>query len=84
MHFDVKLFVWMDTKTDQLGLKGCYHGAIAIAFYKPQLIGCMGFSVTVGIAPYKHLHWYTTEAVCYDEKITVTIAPCEQSLTSSG
>ena len=38
-------------------VKGFSHGAIATEIYFTQLMGCVGFSVVVAIAPCEHLHW---------------------------
>ena len=36
-------------------LKGCSHGSFAIVIYFSQLMGFMGFSFAVAIAPCEHL-----------------------------
>ena len=44
----------IDGLLPRVDFKGCSHGAIETAIYFSQLIGCMGFSVVVIIAPCEH------------------------------
>ena len=37
-------------------IKSCSHGAIVTVIYLLQLMGCMGFSVILGITPCGYLH----------------------------
>ena len=41
----------------QWNFRYCSYDAIATTIYFLQLIGCMGFSIVVTIAPYEQLHW---------------------------
>ena len=38
-----------------------------------QLMGCLGFIVTVTIAPREHLHCHPTEVICCDLKLAAAV-----------